>query len=109
MRERAIRGNQSVAGLLELCVVKATRTVLRGGGGSDVTSLPDRIRRRKPPATATPRPCGHRASFRPYLSVALIDHADKDRGLLSTCQHINNRAVPVRVEPTTTASYPPAV
>ena len=38
---RAIGGNESVAGSLELCVVKATCTVLRGGGDSDATSLPD--------------------------------------------------------------------
>ena len=27
--------------VLELCAVKVARTVLRGGGGSDATSLPD--------------------------------------------------------------------
>ena len=31
-----------MAGLLELCVVKATCTVLRGGDVSDDISLPDR-------------------------------------------------------------------
>ena len=29
-------------GLLEPCAVKVARTVLRGGGGGDITSLPDK-------------------------------------------------------------------
>ena len=33
--------NHLKLGLLEPCAVKAARTVLRGGGGGDVTFLPD--------------------------------------------------------------------
>ena len=30
-------------GLLEPCAVKVARTVLRGGGGGDISSLPDNL------------------------------------------------------------------
>ena len=39
---RASRQGEGVTGLLEPCAVKAARTVLRGGGASNGTSLPDR-------------------------------------------------------------------
>ena len=42
------------------------------------------------------------------LSVALIDHADNDTQSLSTYQSVNKSAASVGIEPTTTASYPPA-
>ena len=42
LRQRVYRASrQGVTGLLEPCAVKAASTVLRGGGDSDVTSLPD--------------------------------------------------------------------
>ena len=38
-----LEATNSTAGLLELCVVKATCTVLRGGDVSDDISLPDLV------------------------------------------------------------------
>ncbi len=42
--------------MLEPCAVKVACTVLRGGGGSDVSSLPDEADRRDDPARSELRP-----------------------------------------------------